>query len=123
MNVAKQAFTEILQSYKLIFSPIISRWRVRTAIKIANSEFKRTGRQYFVLHSEDHDCEVLSKVQLDWRLHELKKKNKRFKDYTIQDIQKQCIYMTPAKIYSGNLTALGFQVEKSKPVRIKYKRK
>lgn len=107
MNVLKQAFTEILQSYKLIYKPIIARWRVRNAIKVANSEFQRTGRQYFVLKHDKHDCEVISKAQLNYRLHILKKKDKRFKNTTIQDYRKECIYYTPDKIYSGNLTAFG----------------
>jgi len=116
MNVIEQAFTEIFQSYKLIFKPIIKRWRIKNAINAANALFIEKNKQYFVLNHPEHDCEVISKAEIDRRLLILKKKDKKWRYTTIQDVMKDCIYHTPSKIYSGNLNAFGMPVKGSKPL-------
>jgi hypothetical protein len=122
MNAFKLALREIKQDYYLVFKPIIRNWRIKNAIKAATNEFIRTREQHYVLKHDEHDCEVLSKTEVETRLKELKKKDKRFRKYTIYDIRKTAIYCTPAKIYSGNLNAFGIEVKGSKPIRVKYDR-
>ena len=112
MNLLKLAFKEFFQAYKYQFTSMRKNWRKKIAIKVANSEFIRTGIQHYVLKHDKFDCEVLSKRDLDRRLLVLKKTGQLPKTVTIYDIKKEAIYVTPDKIYSGNLTALGVKIKK-----------
>lgn len=123
MNAFKQALTEVFQSYKLIYKPIIKRWRIKNAITIANSRFIETGIQHFVLHHDKHDCEVMSRKRIETNLKLVKRNDKRFRNHTMQDIRDKAIYVTESKVYSGNLNTFGIEMPNAKPVRVKYHKK
>lgn len=108
----KLAFRELFQVYYIQFKAIRKKWRVSNGIKIANSRFQQTGEQHFVVPHARLDCEVLSKHEVDRRIALLKKRGDLPKSTTMLQFQKECIYFTNPKIYSGNCTVFGKPVER-----------